>query len=472
MNHMSQVAFTTLDHGELVFAGSESPKVLLVDSVFETISVKRLTLHRNIFRSVWLRLKKQRELQFANPDCAVYWCAVDRSTGYLCVSNLLLPDSANNDVTRFIEQSNHLQFMCSQLMSIGNSLPSRYHQVLLVLNSPVGIRHVYFIDHKPVFTRLLPPNSSAADYVEPLQATLQHLLNRSMLAAEPTILCHGLCESAQAAIAQKWSASSVASLMSALDNQTNKTLPMSSLAVEAYMAKRLQRWFVGQLPAYWSGKLERYRFRDASRRGTMMACVLVMVVASGLLAFKLNDWSSLLRTRAAIKVTAGNTQVLSDEASAFSTAPQLTAQRLQRLDLLRSLQPAGPDVLLSAVSTVFEAHPHVSLNHISWFTVVSNDEFQLQTQVAHRDRLSIDAVNPDFLSVLITGNIQAASLSQQQALFSAFKVELLSLQGVGDLIEEQTPITQWRMPSSTSIHESGVATDSFTLRFLLNDVSS
>ncbi|MEE9336190.1 MAG: hypothetical protein V3U65_19045 [Granulosicoccaceae bacterium] len=462
---MSPIALTTVATDQLKITGSDSPKVLLIDSVFESISVKRVTVHRNRILRIWHRYKSLRELQRANPTCAIYWCALDRDNGYLCVSNLSLSEHVKIDVDSYIAQSKRLKMVCSQLMSIGNGLPRKYRQVLMVINSPLGVRHVYFVDHKPVFTRALPPVSGVTDYIEPLQSTLQHLLNRGMLEDYPSILCHGVCAAAQSSIRENWAASTI-------DTLDNNAYSISSIAAKAYAAKRIQRFATAQLPAYWLDGIDRYRYRGASLLSSSIVFVLAMVLAAGLLGIKLKNWSALLRTHASITSTVNSTQLLSAQAAAFSSAPKITAQRLHRLDLLRSLQPAGPDVLLSTVSSVFEAHPHVTLNHISWYTVIADDDFKSQTQVAHRTHLSIDVVSSDYLSIIITGNIKAGSLSEQQALFSKFKATLVSLQGIGDLIEEQTPVTQWRMPGSETSQASELTDDSFTLRFSLSDASS
>ena len=462
---MSRIAFTVVGEGALVFAGNASPKVLLIDSLFETISVKRVTAHKNPMIRLWQRFKLQRELQLANPACAVYWCSLNKVTAYLCVSNLSLSDSDEIEINNYITQSKRLKLVCSQLLSIGNGLSPQYRQVLMVLNSPAGVRHVFLIDHKPVFSRLLPPSDGTVDYVEPIQATQQHLINRGMLEGEPIILCHGVTAVALLAIKENWAASTVSCL-------SNDASSLPSLAMQSYIAKRLYRFMTGQLPAYWFNGLKHYRHMNVSVLATSIVCALVLIVAAGMFSFNMKDWSVLLRTRASIISTNNNTQLLKAEAETYSSAPRVTAQRLQRLDLLRSMQPAGPDVLLATVSGVFEAHPDVTLNHISWFTIVADQEFQSQTQVAHRETLSINVATSDYLSVLLTGNIKARSLSKQQAIFTDFKATLMSMHGIGDLVEEQTPVTQWRMPDSAAVQQSELSVDSFTLRFSLSDVSS
>ena len=462
---MKRIAFTSVNDGALVFTGSESPAVLLIDSAFETISVKRVTVHRNRIVRLWQRLKSLQELEEANAGCAVYWCSLNKTTGYLCVSNLCLHESAENDLDIYVAQSKRLKLVCSQLMSIGNSLPSQYRQALMVLGNASGVRHVYFINRKPVFTRLLQPGDGAGDYVEPLLATHQHLINRGILEGEPMILCHGVSAAVLLTINESWAASTVSAL-------SHDSSSLASLANKSYSSKRLWRFIAGQLPAYCLDGLKRYRFRSASILCTSIVCALMSILVVALLSLNYETWSKLLRTRTAISSTIHNTQLLHTEATAFSTAPKITAQRLQRLDLLRSLQPAGPDVLLAIVSDAFESHPDVTLNHISWFTVIADEKLQSQTQISHRDRLSMNVVNSDYLSILIIGNIKANSLSEKQALFSDFKATLMSLPGIDDLVEEQTPVTQWRMPDTAVTQHSEQSVDSFTLRFSLSHVSS
>jgi len=178
---MSSIAYTTLDHGDLVFAGSDYPTTLLVDSVFETISVKRVTLSRNPFRNRWRLFQAQQALQQSNPECAVYCCKLDKATAFLCISDLAFSSVAADGVQDYLASKPTLNVMCAQLMSIGAALPESHQQCLMVLNSAVGIRHVYFIGGKPAFVRLLAP--SGEDDIEPLEATQQHLQNRGMLSA-------------------------------------------------------------------------------------------------------------------------------------------------------------------------------------------------------------------------------------------------------------------------------------------------
>ncbi len=462
---MSSASFATSGDGSLTISGSESPTVLLIDSTSETISAKRVTVHKNPLLRLWQRAKSLHEIQAANPACAVYWCSLDKMTGYLCVSDLSLHTDAERELASYVAKSKRLKFVCSQLMSIGYDLPLRHKSTLLVVQGIDSVRHVYLIDHKPVFIRLLPINGSTVDYMEPLEATIQHLINRGMSDGEPSILCHGLSESVLLVIKDKCTMGTVGLLSS-------DTSALSSLAAKSYLSKRLRRFMTAQLPAYWLDGLERYRFRCLSILSTSALCVLALILIVGLLSVNHKDWKNMLHTRNSIASTIDNTEVLRNKAAAFSTAPTITAQRLKRLDLLRSLQPAGPDVLLATVSDAFEKHPDVSLNHISWFTVVADEEFQSQTQVAHRDQLSMSVSHSDYLSILITGNIDANSLSQQQAIFSEFKATLMSLRGVGDLVEEQTPVTQWRMPDSALAQQAGSDVDSFTLRFSLSDASS
>ncbi len=464
---MSRIAFATISQDTIEFGGSTSPTVLLIDSVFETISIRRVTVHKNSVIRLWQRMKSLRELQQANPAAAVYWCSLDKTTAFICVSNLSLASNvvAENELDSYIARSKCLKLMCSQLMSIGRGLSSQCRQALLLLNSADGVRHVYFVDHKPVFIRLLPPNDSPTGFVEPLQATQQHLDNRSMLCGDAAIICNGVSDAELLSIKQNCAASSI-------DRLDVDTVSLSSLATKFYLVKRMRWFLIAQLPAYWSDGLYRYRYRNASLLTTSVLCLLASILIIGLAGFNIKSWVTLLHTRVSIVETTKNTQALKAEAAAFSSAPKATAERLQRLDLLRSLQPAGADVLLSTVSTAFEAHPLVSLNHISWFTVSADEGLQSQTQVAHRDHLSMTAVNSDSLSILITGSIEATSLSEQQAVFDEFKTTLMSLQGIGNIIEERTPVTQWRMPDSTALQQRELNTESFTLRFSLNNVSS
>jgi len=94
------------------------------------------------------------------------------------------------------------------------------------------------------------------------------------------------------------------------------------------------------------------------------------------------------------------------------------------------------------------------------------------TQVSHRQHLLMTVEQADELFVSIAGSIQATSLSEQQALFSDFKTSLLSVAGVSELVEEQTPVTQWRMPNDANALSIDIALDSFSLRFKLSDVAS
>jgi len=212
---MSQVALATVGRGTLDITDSPSAQLLLIDSAFETISTKRMTVHKNIAIRLWRRIKALHELQQANPGCAVYWCSLDKFTDYLCVSNLSLHERVETDLNSYLAQSTQIKRISGLLAIIGSGLAEPYKDGLIVLEDSLGIRHVYIVDRKPVFIRLLPLISHADAYIEPLQATLQHLSNRGLLNGEPTILCHGLSATAQSSIKQNWASGNVSPLCNA-----------------------------------------------------------------------------------------------------------------------------------------------------------------------------------------------------------------------------------------------------------------
>ena len=84
----------------------------------------------------------------------------------------------------------------------------------------------------------------------------------------------------------------------------------------------------------------------------------------------------------------------------------------------------------------------------------------------------MEATQPDNLSVTISGAINATTLSAQQARFTEFKMALLSIEGVSEMIVEQTPVTQWQLSTDIDRQSAALVTDNFTLRFVLRDKPS
>lgn len=475
---MKSIAYTRYDHTQLTVSGSANAKVLLLDSLDEAISIKQVSVLSGIFYFTgwWQRLKYMEKIRRDSKPNAVYWCRLNRSTGFICVSDLCLKESTTDEVEEFVENTKSIKAVHSQLMCIGAVLPKDSANALLLLKNSIGVRHVYLLAGKPVFVRLLPPCSSAEQLLDSLQSTRQHLVNRGILERPPLVLCHGIADETIGTLDNGWPSSRVDSLVKALapfiNAKTEVKESIASIAIEAYHARSwLKNWALS-FPFYSFARVVRHRFRKLSICTTVATSSLLIVLLTFTFLLKKDVWSSLLYLPAAIERVKNDTRTARRESLKYSDDPSATAQRLARLDLLRSVQPVGTDDLLSRLSEVFDAYPTVQLNHLSWFTTQSSTQSKTSAEISSRNSLSMDATQPDHLAVLISGAVVGDSLSTQQARFTKFKAALLSVEGVENLIVEQTPVTQWRMLSDGDSQTSSIVPDNFTMRFFLSDQSS
>lgn len=475
---MKSIAYTRYDHTQLTVSGSADARVLLVDSLDEAISLKQVSLLSGVFSFYgwWQRLKYMETIRRESQPNSVYWCRLNRSTGFVCVSDLCLTEDATYDVEKFLENTKSVKAVYSQLMCIGAALPKSSARTLLLLKNSIGVRHVYILAGKPVFVRLLPPSSSAEQLLDSLQSTWQHLLNRGLLEHPPSVLCQGISDETIRALDKAWSSSRVDSLLAVLTPHartvTEVKRSIAQLAIEAYQARSWLKSWATFLPFYSVGGVARHRFRRLSICSTAVTGSLLIVLLAFSFLLKKDVWSSLLYLPGAIERVKNDVRSDHQKSLLYSDSPTATAQRLAQLDLLRSIQPLGSDILLSRLSDVFDAYPTVQLNHLSWFTTQSSTQSEASTEISSRDSLSMDATQPDHLAVMISGAITGDSLSGQQARFAKFKAALLSLEGVRDLVVEQTPVTQWRMLADSDSQTAPIVPDNFTLRFVLSDQSS
>ena len=368
---MKSIAYTYYDKTELTVSGSDKDHVLLIDSLDEAISTKQVSVQSGLFVVLgwWQRVKYIRKVRRENSHCAVYWCRLNSSTGFICVSDLCLAENTATDVEVFVESAKSVKAVHSQLMCIGAALPVAYSSVLLLLKGSIGVRHVYMLAGKPVFTRLLSPSSSIDQLIDSLQATQQHLINRGMLDGLPPILCHGLSKEVVNKLEKAWASARVDSLITVLD-PTDKTITktaasVSLLAVSTYQSQSWLKTWLSFLPEYAIGQVSRHRYRRLSIVCTTVSILLLLVLLTGTLILKRDSISAVLYLPSAIEDVKTDIRVGLTKSLEYSAQPQLMAQGLSRLDQLRSVQPVGPDVLLSSLSDVFEAHPHVQLNHLS-----------------------------------------------------------------------------------------------------------